>query len=178
MFWSQSFERNECMGNVRPVKYPHQDEKSKPNYTSKYAAGLTSEMVSSNRMLNSCKTVVAHLLTSTSKHNHINSTLRSMHWLPVAQRTDFKTALFGYKSLNGLVPKHICDMSAPYNSPSSENFPGGCEVTVSGWVIDRAHTGLPQAQEKLFSHINRTCKTGVSCKPLIYMKDNFQLHWH
>ncbi|KAK7883865.1 hypothetical protein WMY93_026988 [Mugilogobius chulae] len=34
----------------------------------------------------------------------------SLHWLPVAQRIDFKTALLVFKSLYGQAPKYISDM--------------------------------------------------------------------
>ena len=56
----------------------------------------------------------ARVLTITRKYDHISRVLSSLHWLPVAQRIDFKTALFVYKSLNGLAPKYISDMLEPY----------------------------------------------------------------
>jgi len=37
--------------------------------------------------------------------------LRSLHWLPVAQRIDFKRVLFVYKSLHGLAPKYISGLN-------------------------------------------------------------------
>ena len=40
--------------------------------------------------------------------------LRSLHWLPVTQRIEFKTALLVYKSFHGLAPKYISDMLEPY----------------------------------------------------------------
>jgi len=36
-----------------------------------------------------------------------------VHWLPVAQRIDFKTALL-YKCLHGLAPKYISEMLEQY----------------------------------------------------------------
>ena len=43
--------------------------------------------------------------------------LRSLHWLPVAQRIEFKTALLVYKSFHGRAPKYLADMLKPYEPP-------------------------------------------------------------
>ncbi|KAJ0016364.1 hypothetical protein NQD34_014654 [Periophthalmus magnuspinnatus] len=56
----------------------------------------------------------ARVLTRTRKYEHISPVFRSLHWLPVAQRIDFKAALLVYKSLHGLGPKYISDMLVPY----------------------------------------------------------------
>jgi len=58
--------------------------------------------------------MITLVLTRTRKYDHISPVLRSLHWLPVAQRIDFKTALLVYKSLHGLAPKYISDMLVPY----------------------------------------------------------------
>ncbi len=42
---------------------------------------------------------VTSLLLKHRKHEHITPILRSLHWLPVHQRIDFKILLFVYKSL-------------------------------------------------------------------------------
>lgn len=42
--------------------------------------------------------------------------LRSLHWLPVPQRIDFKMALLDYMSFHGLAPKYISDMMEQYKS--------------------------------------------------------------
>uniref|UniRef100_A0A8C6WIN5 Ankyrin repeat and SOCS box containing 2a, tandem duplicate 1 n=1 Tax=Neogobius melanostomus TaxID=47308 RepID=A0A8C6WIN5_9GOBI len=54
------------------------------------------------------------VLTRTRKYDHISPVLRSLHWLPVTQRIEFKTALLVYKSFHGLAPKYISDMLEPY----------------------------------------------------------------
>ncbi len=48
------------------------------------------------------------------KNEHITPVLRSLHWLPVTFRIDFKVILLVYKSLNGLGPKYIADMLTEY----------------------------------------------------------------
>ncbi len=56
----------------------------------------------------------ARILTRTRKYEHITPVLRSLHWLPVTFRIDFKALLLVYKSLNGLGPKFIADMLTEY----------------------------------------------------------------
>uniref|UniRef100_A0A672PSU0 AIG1-type G domain-containing protein n=1 Tax=Sinocyclocheilus grahami TaxID=75366 RepID=A0A672PSU0_SINGR len=56
----------------------------------------------------------AGILTRTRKSEHITPVLRSLHWLPVIFRIDFKVLLLVYKSLNGLGPKYIADMLTEY----------------------------------------------------------------
>ncbi len=56
----------------------------------------------------------ARILTRTRKSEHITPVLRSLHWLPVTFRIDFKVHLLVYKSLNGLGPKYIADMLTEY----------------------------------------------------------------
>ena len=51
--------------------------------------------------------ITLDVLTNTQKVDHITPVLRSLHWLPVCQRTDFKIV---YKALNGSGPKYIQDL--------------------------------------------------------------------
>ena len=45
----------------------------------------------------------ARLLTSTSRYEHVTPVLRSLHWLPVSARIDFKILLFVFKVLKSSV---------------------------------------------------------------------------
>ena len=58
--------------------------------------------------------------------------LRSLHWLPVAQRIDFKTALLEYKCLHGLAPKYISDMLEPYEPTGTLRASGRGLLQVPG----------------------------------------------
>ena len=44
----------------------------------------------------------ARVLTKTKKRAHITPILKSLHWLPVSFRIDFKILLLVFKALNGL----------------------------------------------------------------------------
>ncbi len=58
----------------------------------------------------------ARILTRTREPEHITPVLRSLHWLPVTFRIDFKVLLLVYKSLNRLCPKYIADMLTEYKA--------------------------------------------------------------
>lgn len=71
------------------------------------------------RQVQLIQNAAARLLTKTKKREHITPILKSLHWLPVRFRIDFKILLTVYKSLNGLGPKYITDMLEQYNPTRS-----------------------------------------------------------
>lgn len=44
----------------------------------------------------------ARVLNNTKKVEHVTAILRSLHWLPVSQRINFKILLLVFKALHGL----------------------------------------------------------------------------
>uniref|UniRef100_A0A3P9JT56 Reverse transcriptase domain-containing protein n=1 Tax=Oryzias latipes TaxID=8090 RepID=A0A3P9JT56_ORYLA len=52
----------------------------------------------------------ARLLTGTRRRDHITPILRSLHWLPVSFRIDFKILLLVFKCLNGLAPPYLSEL--------------------------------------------------------------------
>ena len=53
-----------------------------------------------NYKLQLIQNAAARVLTDTRKVDHITPVLRSLHWLPVDQRIDFKILLLVFKSLD------------------------------------------------------------------------------
>ena len=54
------------------------------------------------------------MLTKTRRRAHITPILKSLHWLPVSFRIDFKVLLLVFKSLNGLGPSYLSHLLLPY----------------------------------------------------------------
>ena len=52
----------------------------------------------------------ARLVTRTSKYEHITPVLQSLHWLPIAQRIDYKILLLTYKALTGSAPSYLQEL--------------------------------------------------------------------
>ncbi len=68
------------------------------------------------RQLRLIQNTAARILTRTRTSEHITPVLRSLHWLHVTCRIDFKVLLLVYKSLNGIGSKYIADMLNEYKS--------------------------------------------------------------
>lgn len=71
---------------------------------------------SSIRQLQLVQNAASRVLTNAKKVEHITPVLRSLHWLPVCQRIDFKILLVVYKALNGLRLKYISDLIVRYKT--------------------------------------------------------------
>ena len=52
----------------------------------------------------------ARIVTRSSKYCRLTSLLRSLHWLPVRYRIQYKINLLTYKALNGLAPCYLADL--------------------------------------------------------------------
>ncbi len=77
------------------------------------------------------------------EHEHITPVLRSLHWLPVTFRIDFKVLLLVYKSLNGIGPKYMADMLTEYKPNRPLRSLGSSQLE-----IPRVHT----KRESAFSY--------------------------
>ncbi len=55
----------------------------------------------------------ARMITSTRKFEHITPILHDLHWLPIAQRIQFKLLLMTYKCLHGIAPQYLCELLEP-----------------------------------------------------------------
>ena len=56
----------------------------------------------------------ARLVFNRPKFTHTTALLRSLHWLPVAARIQFKTLVLAYRAANGTAPSYLQDMVKPY----------------------------------------------------------------
>ena len=51
----------------------------------------------------------ARILSRTPKYNHITPILKTLHWLPVKSRIDFKILTLTFKCLNDLAPEYLSE---------------------------------------------------------------------
>ncbi len=87
------------------------------------------------RQLQLIQNAAARILTRTRKSEHITPVLRSLHWIPVTFRIDFKVLLLVYKSLNGIGPKYMADMLTEYKPNRPLRSLGSSQLE-----IPRVHT--------------------------------------
>ena len=53
----------------------------------------------------------ARVLTRTKKCEHISPVLRTLHWLPIHFRIDYKIMLLTYKTLKALAPVYLSEIT-------------------------------------------------------------------
>ncbi len=100
------------------------------------------------RQLQLIQNTAARILTRTRTSEHITPVLRSLHWLHVTFKIDFKVLLLVYKSLN-IVSKYIADMLNEYKPNRPLRSLGSSQLE-----IPRTHT---KQRESAFSYYAVRC---------------------
>ena len=59
----------------------------------------------------------ARLVLRVSRYHHVQPLLKSLHWLPIKARIDYKIATLCHSYFNGTAPSYIIDMLSPYTPP-------------------------------------------------------------
>ena len=94
----------------------------------------------------------ARLSTGPRKHEHISPILRSLHWLPIPERIDFKLLLLTFKSLNDVAPPYMEELLVRYRSTRT---PGSAD---KGLLVQTTKYKLKTYDYRAFSQA--TPKTG------------------
>lgn len=83
----------------------------KLDYCNILLSGLQQSQI--NRLQN-VQNSAARLLTANIRYDHVTLVLRSLHWLPVSVRIDFKILLLVFKVLNDPSPLYLSEPLRPY----------------------------------------------------------------
>ena len=87
----------------------------------------------------------AHLVARVPRRSHITPVLRTLHWLPVKDRSVYKILLLAYKAQHDLAPQYLMDIISPYRPPrtlrsSSQRFLFSPFRPATKYYGDRAFT--------------------------------------
>ncbi|KAF7687902.1 hypothetical protein HF521_013908, partial [Silurus meridionalis] len=81
---------------------------SRIDYCNALYTGLNQLLLNRLQMI---QNAAARLLSNSSKRSHITPVLRSLHWLPVRLRVEYKVLLFVF---NGLAPAYLAELVTFY----------------------------------------------------------------
>mgnify|MGYP002259884042 FL=1 len=62
---------------------------------------------------------LCRVVTKSTRYSSVTPQLKSLHWLPIRFRVEFKTLLLTYKTLENGAPKYLMDLLHPYASARS-----------------------------------------------------------
>lgn len=69
--------------------------------------------------LQKVQNAAARVVTRTKRHEHITPVLIQLHWLPVAQRIQYKILLTTFRALHGLSPNYLAELLTVYQPARS-----------------------------------------------------------
>ncbi|KAI2660342.1 RNA-directed DNA polymerase from mobile element jockey [Labeo rohita] len=121
---------------------------SRLDYCNALYTGLNQSLLNRLQLV---QNAAARLLSNTSKRSHISPVLRSLHWLPVRFRVEFKILMFVFKAINGLAPVYLVELVVVYQ-------PARSLITKS---LEAGH--LPFWAQSCGTHFRNSFETTLSC---------------
>jgi exonuclease III len=95
------------LDNSSTAKLIHAFVSSKLDCNNSLLIGISKEK---RGRLQRIQNAAARLVTLTSKYDHITPVLKDLHWLPIAQRIEYKILLLTFKALTGQAPTYLKDL--------------------------------------------------------------------
>ena len=115
---------------------------SRLDYCNAVLAGASCKLLSRLQVV---QNNAARLISKKKKSTSVTPLLKELHWLPIAQRIDYKCAILCYKCIHGLAPQYLRDILNLHQPRralrSSEDF----------LVLETPRTNLKSFGDRAFS---------------------------
>lgn len=89
----------------------HASISSRLDYGNSLLYGIPDDQI---KRLQKVQNTAARILTRTGKYDHITPVLKSLHWLPVKKRIQYKILLLTFKCIHNLAPEYLCELIKVY----------------------------------------------------------------
>ena len=107
--------------------------------------------------------------------DHITPVLRSLHWLPVCQRIDFKILLLVYKALNGFGPEYISDLLLHYKPPRPLRSSGTGPLLVPGVKTKHGEAAFSYYAPHIWNKLPENCRSAPTLTAFKSRRNTFLL---
>jgi len=97
-------------------KLVHAFVSSRLDYCNALLIGIPSKNIKQLQYIQNCG---ARILMGLRKYHHITPILKSLHWLPVQYRIEYKVSLLSHQCLHGTAPPYLKQLITPL-SPSRQ----------------------------------------------------------
>lgn len=123
-------------------KLVHAFVSTRLDYCNALLVGISNKNIQKLQYIQNC---AARILTKARKFDHITPVLKSLHWLPVSLRIEYKVSLLTHHCLYGNAPIYLKELITP--QPSSRHLRSG-----QANVLQIPRTKLRTMGDRAFCH--------------------------
>ena len=85
---------------------------SRLDYGNGLLCGVSDQLLDKRQMVHN---VAANIVVKASRYDHITPILKTLHWLPIRYRTEYKLLLLTFKALHHLASSYLADLLQLYH---------------------------------------------------------------